>query len=477
MQLATPLLAQGLWQHEPISEPIAALMEHGDFRGQPGQTLLLYPRGAFASRRLLLIGLGERSMATADILRQAGARAARKAHELRLPGFAMSLPTIPNLPTMRAVQALIEGAELGVYRYLDQKSSLTSEQSHRIEQFTICLEEQHEAIQPAITRGQSIARGVARARDLTNAPANLLTPSRLGEVAQEIGSTTGIKVTVLDEQELQRQGFGGLLAVGRGSAQPPCFIIMEYGTPAPDRPTLCLVGKGITFDTGGISIKPAANMDAMKMDMGGSAAVLGTMQVIGELKPPLHIVGLISAAENMPGANAFRPGDVITTLSGKTVEVLNTDAEGRIVLADALFYAQRYQPRAIIDVATLTGAMNIALGPHAIGLMSNNQDLANRLLHAGEQSAERVWQFPLWDAYRDMIKSDIADIKNVAGRAGGAIVAAAFLDAFVGNYPWAHLDIAGTAWNEHPPRSYCAPGATGVGVRLFIQMIDDWLHA
>jgi leucyl aminopeptidase len=251
--------------------------------------------------------------------------------------------------------------------------------------------------------------------------------------------------------------------------------VLEYGTAQPGTPTICLVGKGITFDTGGISIKPSQNMDDMKMDMGGAAAVLGTMRALGEMSLPLHVVGLVSAAENMPSANAYKPGDIIKTLSGKTVEVLNTDAEGRIVLADALFYAQRYQPDAIIDVATLTGAITIALGPHASGLMGNNQELQDRLLRAGEATHERVWQLPLWQEYKDMVKSSIADLQNIAStREAGSIVASAFLSAFVGEYAWAHLDIAGTAWADKPSQEYQTKGALGTGVRLLIQMLRDW---
>jgi leucyl aminopeptidase len=238
--------------------------------------------------------------------------------------------------------------------------------------------------------------------------------------------------------------------------------------------TVCLVGKGITFDTGGISIKPADQMDLMKMDMGGAAAVLGAMQALGELQLPVHVVGLIASAENMPSSTAFKPGDILKTLSGKTIEVLNTDAEGRIVLADALFYAQRYQPAAIIDLATLTGAIMVALGPHAIGLLSNNDELARRVIEAGEATGERAWQLPLWDAYREMVKGDYGDVRNSVGRQGGAITAGAFLDAFVGGYPWVHLDIAGTAWTDAKPRGYNPKGATGVGVRLLIQLLRDW---
>jgi leucyl aminopeptidase len=296
----------------------------------------------------------------------------------------------------------------------------------------------------------------------------------MGEVAEAIGARGNVQVTLLGPEELKQQGFGGLLSVAQGSAEPPRFIIMEHGTTLTGTPTICLVGKGICFDSGGISIKPADGMEAMKMDMGGAAAVLGAIQVIDDLKLPIHVVGLISAAENMPSGTAYKPGDIVKTLSGKTIEVINTDAEGRVVLADALFYAQRYSPDGIIDLATLTGAIMVALGAHVTGVMSNDDALVGRLVRAGEASGERVWRLPLWDPYKEMVKSDIADIKNSTGRYGGAITAAAFLSNFVGDYPWVHMDIAGTAWNDKVLKAYTPKGASGVGVRILIEALRSW---
>ncbi|MCG8350325.1 MAG: leucyl aminopeptidase [Chloroflexales bacterium] len=471
---ATPLAVLCVWEDEQLPPEVAALVETDDFRGWFKQLLVLYPCGALPARRLLLVGLGKRSKATADTVRQAAALAAQKAHELRLTHFAASLPVNEALTPEVSAQAWAEGAELGLYRYLLYKSAPEPEQKHRVEQLLMLVEDDVKMVNTGLKLGQMVARGVALGRDLANGPGNSITPTHLGEVAQEIGARLGMQVTVLGLEELQSQGFGGILAVGQGSAQPPRFIVMEYGQAQKGRPTICLVGKGITFDTGGISIKPAEKMDNMKMDMGGAAAVLGTMHIVAELGLPLHVIGLISAAENMPSATAYKPGDIIKTLSGQTVEVLNTDAEGRIVLADALYYAQRYQPHAIIDLATLTGAVMVALGPHAIGMMGNDQALVDRLTRAGEAAAERVWQLPLWDEYREMMKSEIADLKNTGGRYGGAITAAGFLAAFVADYPWVHLDIAGTAWIEQPTRSYVTKGATGVGIRLLTQMLRDF---
>ncbi len=471
-QESLPLVASCIWEDQALPQDIVDLVDPDDFQGRTRQTLLLYPRGVLPARRIFLVGLGKRSAADADSVRQAAAQISQKAHALQVEGFAANLPLLAHVTATTVAQAFCEGALLGIYRYLDYKSQLTPEQTHRVKQMTLVVEAHTAAVEQGVTLGRAIAEGVALARNLANAPGNAVTPTRLGEVALELGEQYGMQVQVLGPDELEAQGFGGILAVARGSAEPPRFIIMEHGQPAADRPTICLVGKGITFDTGGISIKPAEKMDDMKMDMGGAAAVLGAMQVVGALNLPLHVVGLISSAENMPGSRAYKPGDIIKTLSGQTVEVLNTDAEGRIVLSDALFYAQRYQPRAIVDLATLTGAVTVALGPHAIGLVSNNQALADQVLHAGQVSAERAWQLPLWDAYRDMVKSEIADLKNAPGRQGGAITAAAFLAAFVSDYPWAHLDIAGTAWVEKPARAYQARGATGIGVRL----LTEWLR-
>ncbi|MCU0490728.1 MAG: leucyl aminopeptidase [Chloroflexaceae bacterium] len=470
---STPLLVQWAWEEETLPTELASLVEAGDFKAKPKQTQLLYPRESLPARRLLLVGLGKRGSASADTVRQAAALAALKARELQLESYTTSLPA-SDMPTALVAQALAEGTLLGLYRFLEYKSNLSPEQTHEVARLELLVEGDTAAVQAGVNVGQAVAAGVKLARDLANAPGNAVTPARLGEVAEELGQRFGFATTVLGKAALQEGGFGGILAVGQGSANEPRFIVIEHGSTSPDSPTICLVGKGITFDTGGISIKPAENMDAMKMDMGGAAAVLGAMHIVGELKLPLHVVGIVCAAENMPSSTAYKPGDIIRTLSGKTIEVLNTDAEGRIVLADGLHYAQRYEPQAIIDLATLTGAVMVALGPHAIGMMGTSQELANRLTQAGEASAERVWQLPLWDEYRDMMKSEIADLKNTGGRYGGAITAGGFLAAFVGDYPWIHLDIAGTAWVESATRPYYSKGATGIGVRLLAQLLQDY---
>lgn len=458
-----------------LPDEIGGLLEPNDYRGRTGQTVLLYPRGAVAPRRLLLVGLGKRESATAENVRRAAAEAVRRARELQVA--SLSIGVVEDLPINAETigQALAEGLSLGAYRYWKYRTGLTTEQTFAVESATIYADNQYVArIAAGAATGQIVARGVALARDMVNSPGYAMTPARMGEEALDLGARLGLKTTVLDKAQLTEGGFGGILAVGQGSANDSRFIIMEYGQAAEGTPTICLVGKGLTFDSGGLSIKPAEAMDTMKSDMAGAAAVFGAVQVAAEMKLPLHVVGLVSSAENMPSGTAFRPGDVLTTLSGKTIEVLNTDAEGRIILSDALFYAQRYNPDAIIELSTLTGAIIIALGSHAIGMMGTDQALADKVSAAGEVSGERVWQLPMWPEYHEMIKSEIADVKNIGGRPAGSITAGAFLATFTGDYPFVHLDIAGTAWNDRPAKSYDSHGGTGVGVRLLTEYLRDY---
>jgi leucyl aminopeptidase len=472
----TPLLIIGAFEGEPAPANAAGLLEEGDFTGKPRQTLLLYPRGALAARRLLLLGLGKREQLSAERLREAAAVALQRAVELKVERVVVELPITPALGAEAAAQAFAEGALMGVYRFQQYKSDLTNDDKRTPGELQF-LAADEAAAGTGATLGAAVARGVALARDLGNTPGNDLTPQKLADAARTVAHKFGMSATIFGPEELRAQGFGGVIGVGQGSANPPHVAIVEYGAKREGVPTICLVGKGITFDTGGISIKPADGMENMKMDMGGAAAVIGALHVLGELELPLHVVGLIGTAENMPSATAYKPGDILKTLSGKTIEVINTDAEGRVVLADVLHYATRYQPDAIIDLATLTGAIMVALGPHAIGLMSNDDALAQRLVRAGADAGEIAWQLPLLDGYKEMVKSDVADVKNSAGRYGGAITAAAFLSNFVGSCSWAHLDIAGTAWTDAKPKPYNPKGATGVGVRLLTRALRSWAES
>ncbi|MFV9503582.1 MAG: leucyl aminopeptidase [Oscillochloridaceae bacterium umkhey_bin13] len=468
--LAVLLCAEGA----ALPAEVAGLLEPADFGGKTKQARLLYPRGAVPAKRLLLLGLGKAEQIAAETLRQAAATAAHQAQELQVERFTLGLPDGTPLTVAQTGQALAEGLILAAYRYHRYRTGLSEAQKFAVSQVLIQAGAHAKELAAGVAAGEAIAHGVTLARDLVNAPPNVLTPAALAEEAVALGKRAGLNVTVIEKPDLLEGGFGGIMAVGQASANEPRLIIMEYGTAAEGMPTLCLVGKGLTFDSGGLSIKPGEAMMTMKSDMSGAAAVLGAMQMIAALKLPLHIVGLVPAVENAISSNAYRPDDVITTLSGKTVEVLNTDAEGRIVLADALYYAQRYNPEAMIELSTLTGAIIIALGHHAIGLVGTDQALADGLRVAGDVCGERVWQLPLWDEYRDQIKSEIADMKNIGGRPGGSITAGAFLANFVGDIPFAHLDIAGTAYSDKPSKPYHAPGGTGVGVRLLAEFLRNY---
>ena len=467
------LAVLGCFEDGSLPAGVADLLETGDFHGRAGQTLLLYPRGAVPSKRLLLVGLGKHDKATAETIRRESATAVKEAQKLKVAALTIGvngeLPLVPDA----AAQAFAEGIELGAYRFWRYRTGLADEQTFKVERATV-FSKTGARTSAGVAAGQAIARGVNFARDLVNGPGYAMHPPEMGEEALKLGKRLGLKVTVLDMAQLTEQGFGGILAVGKGSEHEPRFIVMEYGEAKAGTPTICLVGKGLTFDSGGLSLKPPEAMETMKSDMGGAAAVFGAMQAAAELKLPLHLLGLVSAAENMPSSNAYRPGDIVKTLSGKTIEVLNTDAEGRIILSDALFYAQRYKPDAIVELSTLTGAIIIALGPHATGMMGTSQELCDRLSRAGEATAERVWQLPLWDEYHQMVKSEIADLKNLAGRPAGSITAGAFLAAFVGDYPFVHLDIAGTAWVDRPAKPYDTFGGTGVGVRLLAEFLREY---
>jgi leucyl aminopeptidase len=471
---ASGLAVLAVCEDAPLPAATADLLEAADFRGRTGQALLLYPRRAVAPRRLLLLGLGKQEGVSAETLRRAAATAVQKARDLLVADFVLGLGGSVPVDAEVAAQALAEGLALGAYRYWHYRTGLNEEQRFAVQSATIMAGADAEAMRAGVALGQITAGGAAFARDLVNSPGAVLTPAELAGQAVSLGQRLGFQVTVLDKTQLIAGGFGGILAVGQGSANEPRLVVMEYGAAEEGAPTICLVGKGITFDSGGLSLKPADAMETMKGDMGGAAAVLGAMQVVAELKLPLHVVGLVAAAENMPSAAAYRPGDVLKTLSGKTIEVLNTDAEGRIVLSDALFYAQRYNPAAIVELSTLTGAVVVALGPHATGMMGTSQPLMDKLAAAGEASAERVWPLPLWPEYHDMIKSEIADIKNIGGRAAGSITAGAFLANFVGDYPFVHLDIAGTGWVDKPGKPYESWGGTGVGVRLLAEFLRHY---
>jgi leucyl aminopeptidase len=379
---------------------------------------------------------------------------------------ALLLPALPEGDARTAAKAAAEGAVLGLYRFDRHKSGA---ENPDLDTFWLVAEERDlgEAIEGA-EAGQKTARGAALARDLANEPSNVATPEFLAEKAREIAERYGMRVTVLDRSGIEDEGLTGLATVGRSASNAPRFIVLEHGEGGDAAPVV-LVGKAVTFDSGGISIKPSSGMEDMKFDMSGGAAVLGAMEAVGALGLPLNVVALVPATENLPGGDAYKPGDVLELHSGKTVEIVTTDAEGRLILADALSYARRYEPAAVIDCATLTGACHVALGDHASGLMGNDEDLIAEVQTAGETTGERAWPLPLFEEYTEQIKGDVADIKNSGGRYGGALTAGAFLKEFA-DFPWAHLDIAGTAYGKKG-KAYTPKGATGAPARLLVEFL------
>jgi leucyl aminopeptidase len=460
---------------------VKTLFDAGDFRGKEDEIALVYDK-SLASKRLMIIGLGVSKKLTLEKLRRAAARAARKAKSLKVSTIAMRFPDLAFVggsigeSVENIAQSMAEGATLGLYKY-DKYITVKEDKGEtpKIEEVVFFYESGEEAYQ--LRKGIKIAKAICDAayfaRDLANAPGVEIYPETLAAAAMETAKKHGFKGKVLGMKEIQDMKMGGLLAVSKGSARPPRFITLEYGPAGTNADTVVLVGKGVTFDSGGISIKPAANMGEMKMDMSGGAAVLGTIQAAADLRLPIHLVGLIPAAENMPSGSASLPGDIITIMNGKTVEVDNTDAEGRLILADALAYAERYKPKLVIDLATLTGACVVALGHFATGMLGTDEGQMARLKKAGDKTHERVWQLPLFEEYDKLIKSDVADVKNTGGKWAGAISAAAFLRKFIGDYPWIHLDIAGTAMLEEPT-DYEPKGGSGVGVRLLVEFLRNW---
>jgi leucyl aminopeptidase len=465
---------------EALAGRIGAALASGDFTGKAGQTLLLYANGEIRTRRVLLLGLGEESKLDAEALRRAAGTSVQEAARRKAARAAFAVPALRRLRPQAAAQALAEGAVLAGYRF-DAYQGTRDDAPGTVTQLALCFERAADlrAARAGARTGVILAESQNVARDLSNEPGNTLTPAELARRAERVAREVGLRSRVLEVPELRRRKMGGILAVGGGSHNPPRLIALEHGGArgrrrAPRRPTVCLIGKGITFDSGGISIKPGASMDEMKHDMSGAAAVIGALRACALLRLPLHVVGVIGAAENLPSGTAYRPGDIVTAMSGKTIEVLNTDAEGRVVLADALHFARtEYEPEAMLDLATLTGACVVALGPWASGLFGNDPGLAERVRLAGEATGERAWPMPLWKEHAEHIRSKVADIKNVGGRDGGSSTAAAFLEAFVGDTPWVHLDIAGTAWTSKtgPTQGH---GATGVGVRLMLELLRSW---
>ncbi len=458
-----------------LNGAISDVIAQGDLRGKFKELAVLYPRGAMPAQRVIVVGLGEAKDFDLERVRQVSAVALRKARELGAKRVATIAhgAGIGGLPPFEAAQATVEGAALGLYRTRYQDKEITNE----IE--TLLLVE-HNAqrlpeMEAALRLASVTAEGVYLARDLVNLPPNIATPTYLAEQAQEIAQKYGLRVEVGDRAWAEEHKMGAFLAVAKGAGEEPRFIILEHNAGRDDLDTIVLVGKGITFDSGGISLKPSENMGDMKSDMAGAAAVLAAMQTVARLNLPLHVVGLMPCTENMPDAHGYHPADIITASNGLTIEIISTDAEGRLILADALVYAQRYRPKAVIDLATLTGACIVALGEHvAAGLFCNEDWLREKLLASAQATHERLWPLPLWDDYKQKIRSNVADMTNSGGRYSGVGSSAIFLKAFTA-YPWAHLDIAGMALagkgHETP---LTRAGGTGFGVRLLVDFLRKW---
>jgi leucyl aminopeptidase len=443
-----------------LQAALADAVAAGDLPFKPGRALYLHrPAGVKAARVMFAVA--------AD----ASAKAFKIAVAAGLGGIkslgAKHLAVASTAGALEAAHAEALVAAVGDASYVYRHTKPSAPAPGALVRVTLLGDKSAaKALQAGLKRGAAIGAGVALARECANRPANYCTPSDLASEARKLAKTQGFKVQVLERKDCEKLGMGSFLAVAQGSYEPPKFIVLRYEGAAKSDAPIVLVGKGITFDTGGISIKPAGEMDEMKFDMGGAASVLGAFRALGELKPKVNVIGLIPSCENMPSGRSVKPGDVVTSMSGQTIEVLNTDAEGRLILCDALTYAERFKPAAVVDIATLTGACVIALGHHRSGLFSADDALADGLLAAGTASLDPAWRMPLDDEYEEALKSNFADMGNVGGRAGGAITAAMFLKKFAGKFRWAHLDIAGTAW-----KSGAAKGATGRPVGLLTHFV------
>jgi len=451
---------------------LSRVITDGDCRGKDGEMTLIHTLGKIPAPRVLVAGLGKSDKFSIDKVRNLSAAVARYLRRSRCTSAASIThgAGIAGLDPEACAQAIAEGTLLGLYRFDRHKKPPEDE----VEFQELVLVEQDgsrvDAVRRGVERGVALAEAANFARDLANEPSNVLTPAELAARAQSWAKDAGLECEVFDKPWMEQQGMGALLGVAQGSAQPPKFIVLRYRGGGSQH--LALVGKGITFDTGGISIKPAQGMEEMKGDMAGGAAVIAAMGAIARLKPAIDVTAIVPATENMPGGNAIKPGDVLRAMTGTTIEVINTDAEGRLILADGLGYARKDSPTAIVDVATLTGAISIALGNVAMGAMTNNEPLYARVRRASDASGEKVWELPMYDEYKEQIKSDVADIKNTGGRGAGSITAAFFLKEFVGDTPWVHLDMAGVDFYEKE-KGVIVKGASGIPVRTLVHLALD----
>jgi len=449
---------------DPVSKLLALAIKSGDLETKPGKLLHSYRAAGITATRLVLVGCGDGSAKNVRLAVLAAINALKSSNIKHLVLSLCALEALSNDVLCRAVVACGDAA----YAYATTKSK---PEAAKLVQVSLAVPNAAK-FKPGFDKGLALVKGLALAKEWANRPANYATPVMLAGAAKALGKLPAIRVDVLGLKEVAKLGMGAFMAVAQGSVEPLRFIVLRYDGAAKTQAPIVLVGKGISFDTGGISIKPAADMDEMKFDMCGAASVLGVFRALADLKPAINVMGLIPACENMPDGHAIKPGDVVTSMSGQTIEILNTDAEGRLVLCDALTYAERFKPRAVVDIATLTGACVVALGGVRSGLFASHDGLAKALLDAGDSSMDLCWRMPLDDDYAEGLKTNFADVANVAGRAAGAVTAAKFLQRFATKFAWAHLDIAGTAW-----KSGAAKGATGRPVALLVDYLLGQVEA
>jgi len=451
---------------------ISQLISQDEIKGKLNEITIIHSLGKLPAARAVIAGLGKQQELSQDKVRGAIAKACRLLRQKEVSSIATTAQGagIAGITPEGAAQAITEGALLGIYSF---RRHITREAEYgEIKQLLIVSSDESglPALEQGCHQGKVMAEAANLARDMVNEPANHMTPTHMAEMAKKLAATCGLELTVLEREQMQELGMGALLGVAQGSRQPPKFMVLHYRGDDSGEIDVALLGKGITFDSGGISIKPSAKMDEMKGDMAGGAAVMAAISAIAQLKPKINVMAIIPATENLPGENALKPGDVLTAMSGKTIEIISTDAEGRLALADALGYARKFNAKSIVDVATLTGACVIALGTVCTGAFTNNQELVDKVIAAGAGAGELIWQMPMYDQYKKQNKSNVADIKNVGGRDGGAITAAQFLAEFAGDTPWVHLDIAGTSMTDKE-ENYLVKGATGVPVRTLVNLV------
>jgi leucyl aminopeptidase len=443
---------------------LTSLIETGEFSGKSSESAYVHNTGEMKARRLLLLGAGKKEEFTADKVRRMAGTAARTLRGKKARTFAF-------IANAENAQAATEGALLALFEP-DKYHTSDKTESHLDQMILATDGNELDAAKAGIERGRIIAEATNFGREVINEPSNVMTPTEMANKAAEVAKAYGLELDVLDEDQMRELGMGSLLGVAQGSAEPAKLIVLTYKPKTKSDETVAIVGKGVTFDTGGISIKPADGMEKMKYDMAGGATTIAAMQAIAQLKPAVNVLGIVPATENMPGGRAQRPGDVVRAMTGKTIEVINTDAEGRLILADAVAYARKLGATKIVDLATLTGAVSIALGDLYVAILGNNQEWIDTVIGVAKKSGEKFWQLPLDKEYREQIKSEIADIKNIGGRKAGTITGAYFIREFVEDTPWVHLDIAGTAWNDST-KPYLAIGPTGVCVRTLVNLVCE----